>query len=102
MKVVITGSRGKVGRAAVRRFVDAGHDVLGVDLVRPVFDAGSVAPGRYMMADLTDAGSAYAAVAGADAVVHVAAIPQPTANPAHVVFQTNLMSTFNLVEAAAM
>ena len=100
MKVVITGSRGKVGRAAVRRFVEAGHDVLGVDLARPVFDAGEVVPGRYVMADLTDAGSAFAVVAGADAVVHVAAIPQPTGNPTHVVFQTNLMSTFNLVEAA--
>ena len=27
-------------------------------------------------------------------------IPQPTGNPPHVVFQTNLMSTFNLIEAA--
>jgi nucleoside-diphosphate-sugar epimerase len=52
------------------------------------------------MADLTDAGSAYAVTAGADVVVHVAAIPQPTGNPAHVVFQTNLMSTFNMIEAA--
>jgi nucleoside-diphosphate-sugar epimerase len=100
MKVVVTGSRGKVGRAAAQALVDAGHDVLGVDLVRPVFDAGVVVPGRYQMADLTDAGSAYAVVAGADAVVHTAAIPQPTGNPPHVVLQTNLMSTFNLVEAA--
>ncbi|WP_411699865.1 NAD-dependent epimerase/dehydratase family protein [Conyzicola sp.] len=100
MKVVVTGSRGKVGRAATQALVDQGHDVLGVDLVRPVFDAGEVVPGRYQMADLTDAGSAYAVVAGADAVVHVAAIPQPTGNPPHVVFQTNLMSTFNLIEAS--
>jgi nucleoside-diphosphate-sugar epimerase len=84
----------------VQAFADAGHDVLGVDLVRPVFDAGVVVPGRYVQADLTDAGSAFAVVAGADAVVHTAAIPQPTGNPAHVVLQTNLMSTFNLVEAA--
>ena len=100
MKVVVTGSRGKVGRAAAQAFADAGHDVLGVDLVRPVFDAGVVLPGRYQMADLTDAGSAYAVVAGADAVVHIAAIPQPTGNPPHVVLQTNVMSTFNLIEAA--
>jgi UDP-glucose 4-epimerase len=100
MKVVVTGSRGKVGRATAQALVDAGHDVLGVDLVRPVFDAGVVVPGRYQMADLTDAGSAYAVVAGADAVVHIAAIPQPTGNPPHVVFQTNVMSTFNLIEAA--
>jgi UDP-glucose 4-epimerase len=100
MKVVLTGSRGKVGRAATQALVDQGHDVLGVDLVRPVFDAGIVVPGRYQMADLTDAGSAYAVVAGADAVVHVAAIPQPTGNPPHVVFNTNVMSTFNMIEAA--
>ena len=100
MQVVVTGSRGKVGRATVQAFADAGHDVVGVDLVRPVFDAGVVVPGRYIQADLTDAGSAFAVVAGADAVVHTAAIPQPTGNPAHVVFQTNLMATFNLVEAA--
>ena len=100
MKVVVTGSRGKVGRATVQALVDAGHDVLGVDLVPPVFDAGVVVPGRYQMADLTDAGSAYAVVADADAVVHVAAIPQPTGNPPHVVFQANLMSTFNVLEAA--
>jgi len=100
VKVVVTGSRGKVGRATVQALVDAGHDVLGVDLVPPVFDAAVIVPGRYQMADLTDAGSAYAVVAGADAVVHVAAIPQPTGNPPHVVFHTNVMSTFNVLEAA--
>ncbi|WP_414171378.1 NAD-dependent epimerase/dehydratase family protein [Clavibacter tessellarius] len=100
MKVLVTGSRGKVGRAAVEALVAAGHDVTGVDLVRPVFDAGVVVPGRYVMADLTDQGDAFAVVAGMDAVVHVAAIPQPTGNPAHVVLQTNLMSTFHLIEAA--
>ena len=72
MKVVVTGSRGKVGRAATQALVDAGHDVLGVDLVPPVFDAGVVVPGRYKQADLTDAGSAFAIVAGVDAVVHSA------------------------------
>ncbi|KQO60020.1 NAD-dependent epimerase/dehydratase family protein [Curtobacterium sp. Leaf261] len=100
MKVVITGSRGKVGRATVQAFADAGHEVLGVDLLPPVFDAGAAVPGRYVQADLTDAGSAFAVVAGMDAVVHVAAIPQPTGHPPHVVLRTNTMSTFNLIEAA--
>jgi nucleoside-diphosphate-sugar epimerase len=100
MKVVVTGSRGKVGVAAVRALVDAGHEVTGVDMVRPVPDAGAQVPGRYVMADLTDAGSAFSVVAGADAVVHVAAIPQPLGHPPHVVLQTNLMSTFNMLEAA--
>jgi UDP-glucose 4-epimerase len=41
-------------------------------------------------------------VRGSDAVVHTAAIPQPVHNPPHVVFGNNLMSTFNVLEAAIM
>jgi len=52
------------------------------------------------MADLTDAGDAFAVIRGADVVVHAAAIPEPTGNPPHVVFQTNIMATFNVLEAA--
>lgn len=100
MKVVITGAHGKVGRAATQALLDAGHDVLAVDLTRPGFERRAEGTARYQMADLTDAGEAFAVVRGADAVVHVAAIPEPTGNPAHVVFRTNLMSTFNVLEAA--
>ena len=50
--------------------------------------------------DLTDAGAAYALVAGVDVVVHTAAIPQPIHNAPHVVFGNNMMSTFNLLEAS--
>jgi nucleoside-diphosphate-sugar epimerase len=53
-----------------------------------------------VQADLTDAGSAYAVVRGCAAIVHAAAIPEPQHHPAHVVFHNNLMSTFNVVEAA--
>ena len=37
---------------------------------------------------------------GHDAVVHAAAIPELTHNPPHVVFQNNLISVFNVLEAA--
>ncbi|MHB8380340.1 MAG: NAD-dependent epimerase/dehydratase family protein [Acidimicrobiales bacterium] len=100
MKVVITGARGKVGRAATQALVDAGHDVLATDLTRPGFEREPEGTPRYQMADLTDAGEAFAVIRGADAVVHCAAIPEPTGNPAHVVFRTNLMATFNVLEAA--
>ena len=100
MKVVITGAHGKVGRAATQALLDAGHDVLAVDLTRPGFERRAEGTATYQMADLTDAGEAYAVVRGADAVVHTAAIPEPTGNPAQVVFHTNLMATFNVLEAA--
>lgn len=100
MKVLVTGSHGKVGRAVVDALLAGGHEVTGCDVGRPEFDAGSPGAARYYQAELTDAGSAYAAVRGHEAVVHAAAIPEPTQNPAHVVFGNNIMALFNVLEAA--
>src|SRR5665811_2070892 len=86
MKVVITGAHGKVGRAATQALLDAGHDVLATDLTRPVFEREPEGTPRYQMADLTDAGEAFAVIRGADAVVHCATIPEPSGNPPQVVF----------------
>jgi len=100
MKIVVTGAHGKVGRAATQALLDAGHDVLATDLTRPGFERKPEGSADYRMADLTDAGDAFAVIRGADVVVHAAAIPEPTGNPPHVVFQTNIMATFNVLEAA--
>jgi len=101
VKVLVTGAHGKVGRALVPRLAGAGHDVRASDLTRPVWDRVDPSePEDYWQADLTDAGAAYALAAGVDAVVHTAAIPQPIHNAPHVVFENNMMSTFNLLEAA--
>lgn len=100
MKVVVTGSAGKVGKATVAALMEAGHEVRAVDLLPPVFERPGPDEPHYVQADLTDAGDAYAVVRGMDAVVHAAAIPEPTRNPPHVVFHNNLMGVFNMIEAA--
>jgi UDP-glucose 4-epimerase len=102
MKLLITGSGGKVGRATVAAALAAGHKVTAVDLHRASFDRPEPGAPRYVQADLTDAGDAFAVLARTrfDAVIHAAAIPEPTGNPPHVVFHNNLMGTFNLLEAA--
>jgi nucleoside-diphosphate-sugar epimerase len=96
----VTGARGKVGRATVAALMEAGHDVRATDLTPPVFERHEEGEPDYVQADLTDAGDAFAVVRGAEAVVHAAAIPEPTQNPPHVVFHNNLMATFNALEAA--
>lgn len=100
MRILLTGARGKVGAATLAALIDAGHDVTALDTGAPVFEAPEPGAPQYLQADLSDAGDAFAAVRGHDAVIHAAALPEPTRNPAHHVFRNNLMATFNVIEAA--
>src|SRR3954447_1143657 len=100
MRILVTGSRGKVGSATVDALHAAGHEVTACDLGPPVFESVPPRAPSYKQADLTDAGEAYAVVRGHDAVIHAAAIPEPTRNAPHVVFHNNLMGVFNTLEAA--
>src|SRR3954449_8017099 len=99
MRILVTGARGKVGAATVDLLHGAGHEVTASDRVPAVFEATPPWP-RYVQADIADAGDAFAVVAGHDAVIHAAALPDPSHNPPHVVFSNNLMGTFNVLEAA--
>jgi nucleoside-diphosphate-sugar epimerase len=100
MRILVTGSRGKVGSATVDALHAAGHEVTACDLGAAVFESPPPGAPAYQQADLTDAGDAFAVVRGHDAVIHAAAIPEPTRNPPHTVFHNNLMGAFNTLEAA--
>lgn len=94
-KVVVTGGSGMLGRYVVREFVEHGYDVLNAD-IRPLEDP--VCP--TLIADLEQLGECYSALAGADAVVHLAAIPAAHIRTPEVTFRNNVMSTYNILQAA--
>ncbi len=96
MRITITGSRGLLGRYAVDYARQQQHQVLGVDIVGrgdPMQD--------YLLADLTDLGQVYDVVHGADAVIHLAAIPDQRMAPDVKTFMDNLGMTYNALFAAA-
>ena len=95
MRVVVTGGSGLAGRAVVAHLVAQGYDLTNVDLVP------SDGPAPFRRADLTDLGQVYGCLQDAEAVVHFAAIPRPTFDMPEVVFRTNVMGTFNVLEAAS-
>lgn len=95
MRTVVTGGSGKAGRWVVRHLRAAGYEVLNVD------QSHDGSPhGQCLVADLTDAGQAFDSLKGADAVIHLAAIPAPEIRPAPETFRINMLSTYNVFAAA--
>ena len=52
--------------------------------------------------DITDVGQVLGVAAGCDAVIHCAAIPSPERHPPEVIFETNVIGTFAVLQAAAI
>jgi nucleoside-diphosphate-sugar epimerase len=101
MKVVVTGGSGKAGRWIVRELI-AGTDGAPIHHVT-VFDRTRCAFGegvRFLPGDITDLGHVVGALAGADAVIHLAGIPTHSVAPNEETFRINAMGTFNVHEAA--
>jgi nucleoside-diphosphate-sugar epimerase len=98
MRVIVTGGSGRAGRYAVRELDAAGHEVVNVDRVRP----SEPLPGRYIQLDLTDAGEVYDAFAQVrpKGVCHIAANPSPSGYPRQQTFGNNVLSTYNVMQAA--
>jgi len=91
--VVVTGGSGRAGQYVLADLKAAGYEVRNVDQ-KPAEGA------RYLHAELTDLGQTVEALRGAERVVHLAAIPSPGRHPESVVFGRNVMSTWNVLEAA--
>lgn len=103
MRVAVTGASGKLGRSVVPALLDAGWEVTTLDRVPPA--SGTAASG--VVLDLTDAGEVMDALAGideqhsgVDAIVHLAAIPAPGRLSDVATFHNNMLSTFNVLNAA--
>ena len=109
MRIFFTGGSGKAGKHVAPYLAEQGHQVTNADLV-PLQHPG-VAD---LHVDLTDAGETYSALAGLatfdeldlpakptyDAVVHFAAVPAILLKSDAATYATNVLSTYNVLEAA--
>jgi nucleoside-diphosphate-sugar epimerase len=109
-RIVFTGGSGKAGRHVVPWLKTKGYEILNLDL-KPL-DCSGV---NTLITDLTDSGQVFNALsmhfgldgfksgkgpAKVDAVVHFAAIPRVLLQPDNVTFTVNVVSTYNVIEAA--
>lgn len=97
MRVLVTGGNGRLGKWVLRDLRDHGHEVVSVDRQLPA----TLEPGiHYRRVEMGDLGQVIGAAAGREAIVHLAAIPDPSADPNEVVFLNNVGATYNALQAA--
>jgi len=93
-KVAITGGSGGLGRYVVNHLRDKA-DVTVIDIKPP--EQHDI---RFTEANILDFKLLEAALVGHDALVHLAAIPNPRTAPADITFNTNVQGTWNVLQAA--
>ena len=109
MRIFFTGGSGKAGHHVAPFLAEQGHQVTNADVV-----SLGHADVHDLRVDLTDIGQTYSAMAGTatmdeldlpekpsyDAVVHFAAVPAILLSSDATTYQTNISSTYNVLEAA--
>ena len=94
-KVLVTGSDGRIGSVTVANLRQQGYDVTAADL-------SSSRSWNTQIVDFTDMGQVVGVMQSHEAVIHLAAIPSPQFHTNDVVFRNNIVSTFNVLEAATI
>ena len=99
--VYVTGSTGRAAKYIVKDLLEHGYDVVGVDQNAPGGTNAIKAQGyAFKIIDVTDFGQVISSMKGCDAVIHMAAIPNPRMAPEHEVFRVNMTGNWNVLEAA--
>src|SRR5438874_8118639 len=91
--ILLTGSAGRIGQAALRELRARGHAVRGFDRVPTPGLADAV------VADLTDAAAVGRACAGAGTLIHLAATPDDADFLTELV-PNNVIGVYHVLEAA--
>ena len=97
MRIAVTGGSGGIGRAITDLALAQGHSIVSIDRVEPKEPLSGVS---YIQADTADYDGLVVAFAGCDAMIHMAAIPHPLADPNHIVHNNNVVGSYNALRAA--
>ena len=92
--ILVTGAAGLLGRHVVRDLLAHGHQVRGLDRHRADEDIS------WHIGDVTSMDLVARAVAGADAVMHIAAIPNIWSGDGQTIMRVNLLGTYTVLDAA--
>lgn len=92
--ILVTGAAGLLGRHVVRDLLAHSYTVRGLDRRRGDNDID------WYVGDVTSPDLVARAIDGADAVMHIAAIPNIWSGDGQTIMRVNLLGTFTVLEAA--
>jgi nucleoside-diphosphate-sugar epimerase len=95
--VAVTGGAGLLGSHVMQRLRGRCR-LTAVDIKRP--QAADAALGDFVEASITDYAAMVQAFNGKDAVIHLAAIPNPREAPAEATFNNNVQGAWTVLQAA--
>lgn len=95
--IAVTGGTGLLGSHVMRRL--RGRAALTAVDIKPPHESDRLL-GTFVEASITDYDAMRAAFAGQDAVIHLAAIPNPREAAAGVTFNTNVQGAWTVLQAA--
>ncbi|MCJ8330238.1 MAG: NAD(P)-dependent oxidoreductase [Lentisphaeria bacterium] len=97
-KIAVTGAGGDIGQVLLEHLKGLDYDVVAIDLnVKHLKDRRN----RFAC-DLTNLGNLCSVLKDCDAIVHLAAHPGGNGASQSYIFENNMMSSYNVFEAAAI
>ena len=96
--IAVTGGNGRIGEAILADLNDHGYRTVNLARGKQREDESD----QYITTNLIEPGEVYGALALADpdAVIHMGTIPHPRGTPGYVTFDSNVRSTYLILEAA--
>ena len=106
MRVLLTGSSGKLGAVILRNLLDQDHTVTAVDIAPLPDEVLRTLPTdrlKHQALDLTDLSAIDKLFADDtyDGVIHFGSIPDPVDKDPRVVHNNNVSGTYNILQTAA-
>jgi UDP-glucose 4-epimerase len=105
MRIAVTGCSGRIGRVITELALSQGHQVVGLDRLRPDPALMPVAVAHsgfsFIQMEMTEYHALESALRGCDSLIHMAAIPAPGYHPDPWVHNLNVVGSYNALRAAA-
>lgn len=95
--IAVTGGSGKLGTQLIKELQQQGYGVVSLDN-----QTSNHLRCKQVKVDMNDFGQVVAALHGADAIVHLAAIPAPLGHTYPYIFANNTVAGYHILEAASI